>query len=402
MDSTAYMDKLTDDLLVAIISYLPFNYAARCKYVDKRFEALISHHPFCAKPITLLFHFSSQSPKIFYNIPLNPPPMITLGPEVTLPLIASISDSCLGLILLQFPHHKLLCVSNPLTKAYHIFPYPTDFVAHAELETDTVTGWSSCGHPHAGLIVNSTTTFKCPNQYKVVAIGERINEFWQVQYEFHIFSPSTNSWKKLCTSSPYRNSKLLDGQGPPIYLEGSGCLHWLRAYGDIVAVDTHKESCRIISKPRDLEFGSTTKLGVSQGRMVLISALKQDIVIRDLYDYENNRWRVRTRIPTIATPMNNDYWNGIPVSFDHERLLFQIRACREDGEIHAYDMSTNVWTKMGLVDRKMDCIQVFVPYVPTFAKVSTLVGNVKLPDKIIESISELNNLVSVSLGAYGW
>ena len=76
MDSTAYMGKLTDDLLVAIISYLPLKYAAR------------------------------------------------------------------GLILLQFPYYILLRVSNPLTRAYHLFPYGTDFVTHSGLETDTRTGFA--------------------------------------------------------------------------------------------------------------------------------------------------------------------------------------------------------------------------------------------------------------------
>ena len=104
--------------------------------------------------------------------------------------------------------------------------------------------------------------------------------------------------------------------------------------------------------------------------IVLISVLRQDIVICDLYDYDNDRYD-----PNIATPTNNNYWNGVLVSFDGDRLLFQVRSRSKNGEIHVYDMthmSTNVWTKIGLVDGKMDCIQVFVPCVPKLANVSTL------------------------------
>ncbi|KAL7244638.1 hypothetical protein ACSBR2_000085 [Camellia fascicularis] len=365
------MAVIVDDLVLEIISYLPLKFAVQCKVLNKNFNALISDHHFAAKHtiqspsrnFTTLFHCSYIYPKIFYNILLNPPPHHAVnlpGRSVTLPLIVPILASSNGLLLLQFSNADVYCVCNPITMAYQLISYPSD---------------SSFGG-HVGLAVEPNT-FILP-QYKLVAIASRQALFEQlIQYEFHIFASDANSWRKSKTiayedseftswqaSISYENSEFMSCQA--IYL--NQCLHWLRECGDIVAFHTEKELCHIIKKPPQFELGEIVWFGVAECMITIVSSLKEEIVIRN---YKNKSWMIRARITNIASP-ENDYRNGVPILFNGDRLLLQLRAKGIDGEIHMYDLNTSLWRKIGMVPGLMDSVQVFVHFVPTLAKVSTI------------------------------
>ncbi|KAL2471824.1 putative F-box/kelch-repeat protein [Abeliophyllum distichum] len=355
------MGNLNDDLILAVISCFPPTDAVRCKSLNKNFNAYISNQRFAhehfvksSHKVFNLIHFSDTSPNIFYQLQLDPPYPLDI-PEIyeILSIQVPVLASCGGLLLLHILSYNTYCVFNPITGEFQLV---------SEGNHD---GWTA---GPVGLAVDSSTD-SFTIRLIAVHVKQDQNQVDQV-CKFTAFTVGSNMWEEthkefVCKSSQFsRNTQ-------PAYLHGS--LHWVREDGDILAFDIEKCQARIIHGPGNrtsiMQFGYDIWFGGVQGSLAFVSAFQDEIVI-SVYHHENNEWHVGNIIGNISNTGNNDYRNGIPMLFDGKRLFFLLRKRGEDGEIYMHNVSTKSWRKIGMVSATTDCIQHFIPFVPTLAKVS--------------------------------
>lgn len=153
---------------------------------------------------------------------------------------------------------------------------------------------------------------------------------------------------------------------------------------------SHSYPCRCFLG-YDIWFGGV------QGSLAFVSAFQEENVI-SIYHYENKEWKIRHIIENISNTGNNDYRYGIPMFFDGKRLSFLLRKKGGDGEIHMHNISTRSWRKIGLIQEPADCIQNFIPFAPTMAKVS----GVYLHDQMTQRWVLLQKLKRASKACMSW
>lgn len=370
------MEDLTDDLLIEILSRLPFKVATQCQCINKKFRALISNHQFAVKQAVHLYLRSSMlicgrriCPTTFYGILLHPPHDAMSIPSQ--PHEVRILASSNGLLLLLLRSTNLYCVCNPITGDYRMLRCPN-------------IGFNE----HAGLAIDSRTVSSTPPQYKVVTISiKKSGSGWplQLRYEFEVFSQGF--WGKSSRSPVYENSQFVSGKSVCL----NGCLHWLRKDGSIIAFDVVEEKSRLIKKPPGFELGNSTWFGITDGMITMVLVLRKGIVVCTLCDYIKESWKFTTKIPHIAID-ENGYNHVYPISFDGMQLLMLLRHERMDGEIFKYELCTKLWKHIGSVPMITDSSQVFVPFVPTLAKVSLV-----LRRRIPICLHQLRRLLNLSI-----
>ncbi|CAI9775478.1 unnamed protein product [Fraxinus pennsylvanica] len=383
------MGNLNDDTVLEVISCFRPRDAVRCKSLNKNFNAYISNQRFAhehfvksSHKVCNLIHFSNTSPNVFYQLRLDPPyPFDMLEIYEILPIQVPILASCGGLLLLHVLSYKNYCVFNPITGEFQL------------VSKGNHDGWIA---GPVGLAVDSST-----DSFTIRLIAVHVKEDQsQVNQvcKFTTFTVGSNKWEEIHIEFVCKSSKL-SRNTQPVYFHGS--LHWLREDGDILAFDIRKCQARIIQGPGNktsiMQFGYDIWFGGVQGSLAFVSAFQEEIVI-SVYHYENKEWQIRHIIENISNTRNNNYRNGIPMFFDGKRLSFLLRKRGEDGEIYMHNISTKSWRKIGLVPETADCIQNFIPFAPTMAKVAGVylhdqMTQLSLASEIKESLNGLYELM---------
>ncbi|XP_019266056.1 PREDICTED: putative F-box/kelch-repeat protein At1g20790 [Nicotiana attenuata] len=174
-----------------------------------------------------LWHRSSQH---FHKIFINP--IVTTEYKTTLPVNVEVVASSKGLLLLDFGEVVGFCVSNPLTGAHQLIPYPKPTKDYR-----TRIG-------NACLAVD----YPISDQYKLVTIG--LLDGKERGYKFQVFSSegSDGMWRKFkLRMDLIRNTFSNFLSCTPVYVNDS--VHWLRNDGRVVSFITKREEATILDLP---------------------------------------------------------------------------------------------------------------------------------------------------------
>lgn len=358
--------RLTDDLIVEILSRLPVKSLFRCKCVSTRWSGLISHPDHRRRlPQTLagLFYVSVNPGRFprealhFINIweserrfP-SPPPLIC--PSLSfIPGHENIitQNSCNGLLLCRRPEgtsFDMFCyvVCNPATESWVVLPpsgsNPGGKFRAAWLGFDPTVS----SHFHV---------FEFVDQHLVSGV--------------EIYSSQTGSWSYKESRWNFRASIL----GDECSVFFNGLLHLVTAEFAIVAVDVEGEKWWMARSPELMNpmFGwAPGFVGRYQGRLCYINHDNYDnhMSIWVLEDYATEDWILKHRVSIrrltekIITPPSN--YHVITIHPDCNWILY---AAGWDQTLTAYDVDheeVHVIRNLG----SDSLVSTYIPYVPLYS-----------------------------------
>lgn len=364
------MEELTDDVVSEIIAKLPLKEAVQCSSLNKTYYKYVAGADFARKHAVLslspiIFHHSACNPKIYSVVDF--PTAGKIPKRINLAAEGSILDSCNGVFFMSVL--KRCYIFNPITGGIKSVGY-------------RIRKHYDVGEHDVGLAVDFPArppSFVGYN-FKLVTIDIKKSSIHQTLVKFgELVVPSAANNNRAAVRSTAelacRSFTLMaDRNIRPVYARG--CLHWLGEDAKkIAAYDVAKERAKFVPGPikntGDHGFDNNTVdkwFGFAGGSLHFIYALSREIVV---HSHVRGAWRVAHKIPNISTPRNNGMRNGVVAFFDGRRVLLHLRKMAGDGEMHAYDLSTGKWRKIGAgVEGWADWHQVFVSYTPTLARVS--------------------------------
>ncbi|KAK8445904.1 hypothetical protein SEVIR_9G406200v4 [Setaria viridis] len=356
--------RLTDDLIVQILSRLPVKSLCRCKCVSTRWRGLISHPDHRRRlPQTLagLFYITENPGRFpaearhFTNIwdwerRRQSPPLIC----PSLSFIPghehiSIQDSCNGLLLCRRPESTsfdVFCyvVCNPATESWVVLP-------HSGSGGKFRAAW--LGFDPA--VSSHFHVFEFVDKYRGLVAG------------MEIYSSQTGSWSYKESQWNFRTSILGDESG----LFFNGLLHLVIAQFAIVAVDVEGEKWWMTTSPEHVNpmFGwDPGFVGRYQDRLCYINQDDYDnyMSIWVLENYATEDWILKHRVSIrrltekIITPPSN--YHVITIHPDCNWILY---AAGWDQTLMAYDVDheeVHVIRNLG-----SDSSVPYIPYVPLYS-----------------------------------
>ncbi|KAL8030416.1 hypothetical protein ABFX02_14G284900 [Erythranthe guttata] len=357
------MAKLSDDLILRIISRLPLKSAVRCKLLSKNYNVIISTAKFGR-----LHALRSSNPTVFHCPAVNSRSFTRIDPlsgsdpiSTALPIGISILASCNGVLLARIDCYNEYHVLNPITGGATVIDHRIGRSQDIALAVDLV-------NP-----ISLSSKF----QFKLVTFDVNPNptRYWSTlrfAVVVHSGAPIPAGYPATVVKPEVvfkcKNfARMADRSIRPVYAHG--CVHWLGDDAEsIVSFNVVKEKPRITDGP--LKNGSLNKdaaagggggkwFGVAQGSLQFVHGSPEVIVVYK-HDYANDRWRVSHKIGNIYNPravINN---HGTPVLFDGQRLFVRLGK-------RIYVHCSGKWEKKG----KVGCgDEVFFEFIPTLASVS--------------------------------
>ncbi|XP_059277957.1 uncharacterized protein LOC132032365 [Lycium ferocissimum] len=242
------------------------------------------------------------------------------------------------------------------------------------------------------------------NEYKLVVVENFCGED---PYIFHIFSSDVGIWQEFQWTTSFGD--YVNFQSRSFYLNHT--LYWLMKDGRVLAFDTNQKYARILKSslevikqhvdlPGDKIFHHDSWFGVVQGKLHLVWALKNYVVVVT-YDDEINSWEVVHINNNFLTGLTSDcYRYGRPLWINNNKwtlLFLLVHPFSKDGTIYEYDFETRQNRKIIDVPvMKNPRSQIFVPLVPTLAKVKKThldsLSNITEITKALDKLKQLFNL----------
>ncbi|CAL4915097.1 unnamed protein product [Urochloa decumbens] len=360
--------RLTDDLIVEILSRLPVKSPCRFRCVSKLWRGLISHPDHRKNlPQTLagfFYHTTSrerfpESARHFTNVTGWGEPLIR--PSLSfLPGYADIDilDCCNGLLLCRSrtaAGTARYIVCNPATEEWVALPESSQVgnICNARLGFD----------PAVSLHFNVFEFVETEDESGYVCING-----------LEIYSSKTREWAFRVSgwSGSYRDTSV---PFSTVFL--NGFLHvFITEYQSVLAVDTEGKAWRTIRLPwLESYYGDSTFIGQSQGHLYYLNSVEDDdskyfqhkLKVFVLEDYASDNWVLKHSVnPSKLVGMSGaSYPMHITIAIHPEcNMIFFVSDL--DSTIRCYDMDhrkVHVICNMGC---KRDRLKRCLPYVPLY------------------------------------
>ncbi|KAM0895230.1 hypothetical protein ACQ4PT_023956 [Festuca glaucescens] len=355
--------RLTNDLVVEILSRLPARLVCRFKCVPRTWRDLISHSIHCKKlPQTLSGFFTKHDSKTvpwsvpcFTNVSGRGPPLVSPSFDF-LPIHKRIIplDTCNGLLLCKCcpigdlsDFHYFVC--NPATKEWVALP-------------DSKLGhkwWRSC------LCFNPTLS----SHFYVFEFFSGYECFPELFNGVQVYSSETGERVHM----EHNDIIPCDNVSPNVFL--NGCLHYLTNDRDIAVLDTQGKACRRIPVPDNEDCGF---IQLSQGRLHYANFEADDedemarLVVYVLEDYENQQWTLKHTAEasyilgrTCSNLVRNFEW--VAIHLDCNVIFYTVELHKT---LMSYDMDRR--QVQAICTLGEDTWKVYLPYVPLFSESQAL------------------------------
>jgi F-box interacting protein len=362
------MSKLTDDLLVEILSRVPYKSSCRCKCVSTRWRDLISHPDSRKKmPQTLAGFFNEtfipdRSPKwvhCYTDIsrrvyPRFDRPLSFLMPDCELMYMY---DCCNGLLLLRgynppCPRTLDYVVCNPVTEKWVTVPASiwSGKVGVAHLGFDPAV--SSHFHVFEFIPASVWDAKSGGKNCGTKALG--------------IYSSKAGAWTHRCA---WESPIMLSGFSRSVFLNG---VLYLSSYEDFVIAVDLEGNCRFIPIPMP-HPSAVHNVYLSQGQLHLVYEGDSAPSIWVLEDISSDKWTLKhqySQLQLFGKECSSFVWKYEVVSIHPERNEIFIACIPRDSQLPKTLMSY----EMDSGERCFICQQVcmvaatYFPFVPLFSE----------------------------------
>lgn len=361
--------KLTNDLVVEILSHLPARSVCRFKCVSTTWRDLISHPVHRKKlPQTLAGFFSKHDSETvgwsvprFTNVSGRGPPLVSPSLDF-LPIHTRIFpiDTCNGL---------LLCACCPIGEQFAI----SDL--HYFVCNPTTKEWvelpNSLGHKRHFSRLGFNPDM--PSHFYVYELFQHYPRFPQLVPSFsgvEVYSSETGEQVHKEDNDLIRFS----GFSSVFF---NGCLHYLTNDRAIAVLDTQGKARRSIPVPANKDRGFIQQ---SQGRLHYANFEADDddeltrLVVYVLEDYENQQWKLKHTAEASSVLGFTYYSYAVGRDFEwvaiHPDCNTIFYTLESDRKLMSYDMDrqqVHVICTLGPDTRK-----VYLPYVPLYSESQAL------------------------------
>ncbi|KAM0846038.1 hypothetical protein ACQ4PT_055935 [Festuca glaucescens] len=368
-EGTEYVSSLPDDVLVEILSRLPYRSFCRVKWVSKPWLALCSDLDIHTKsPRSMSGFFSIGEVRdglTFHDLAFG------FGPQLVDPTLAflgnygriSVERCCIGGLLLckcwvsrseEYEYSYVVC--NPTTENWTVLPpiENSDWVdGHCFMDADSLLG------DHLSEVNGSEhfLGFDTANPSCFMVVVTELVYHGRVR-EVAIYSSETGGWTSM--QSKWGSETIFaEGCEEAVFLNGR--MHFTSLHSSIVTVDVEGEVWREIEVPKGHRFGS---IGQSQGYLHYWDVeIDCQLFVWVLEDYGTGHWTLKHTVNVLelfGRHRRTDY-KCYDIAFHPDCNLILIT----DEEIAvSYDMDSR--TVQVIYTSKQ--LQYGLPYIPCFAK----------------------------------
>ncbi|KAF7104068.1 hypothetical protein CFC21_104995 [Triticum aestivum] len=363
------VERLTDDLIVEILSRVPAKSLCRFKCVSNHWLSLI-HHPEHRKklPQTLAGFFYTGTD--VERLPKSAPHFVNVSGRSCPPIDTSFSflpnhrrldllDCCDGLLLCRW--HSVgtdecrYIVCNPAREEWVMLPEPS------QAESRKVS------------IVRLGFDPAVSSRFYVFVLMDDVRHVSYTIAAVDVYSSETRRWVRKERGWNERIGHLGGQYQSTVFLKG--CLHFV-AYGSrpspicVAAVDTEGKTSTTFRVPSYVPNGI---LQQSQGCLHYSSFQSEDglvlrLVVNVLKDYETKEWMLKHTIKTKYLS-GGIHFNGYRVIGVHPECDLIFYTAGRATEVMCYNMSSR---EVKVISKLEDGGPPYLPYVPLYAELQPL------------------------------